>query len=211
MSIALAGAHRTGKSTLAADFSVATGAPHVQVSATPVFERLGLSPKEDYPLDTRVRIQNAILDEFEQAYAKQNGFFVTDRSPIDLAAYLLADVQRTSCLGQPDLGVAVQEYLSRCFEVTNRHFAMVFVVQPAIPIVEEEGKGPGEVAYMEHLNALVLGLCASQHYQGTHFYLPRYVIDRSARVRSLVQSWARLQTHSRERAVALLENGVLYH
>ncbi|WP_234725304.1 hypothetical protein [Cupriavidus metallidurans] len=59
MTIAIVGSHRTGKSTLAADYSAATGVPFVRTSASGTFERLGLSPKVDLPIEQRIAVQNA--------------------------------------------------------------------------------------------------------------------------------------------------------
>lgn len=212
MSIALVGSHRTGKSTLAADYSAAVGVPFVRTSAAGTFERLGLDPKAEYPLAARVKIQNAILDDAQAIYAQHRGVYVTDRSPLDMAAYMLADVQRTSLVGKPDLAHAVQEFVNRCYDVTNRHFTLLFVVQPGIPVVEEEGKAPGEAAFMEHMNALMLGLASSELYQGVHYYLPRKIIDREQRVTALTNAYTQSVLRARNNLeLVCRERGLQVH
>ncbi len=120
-------------------------------------------------------------------------------------------MQRATCVDRPDVGHAIQDFVSRCFDVTNRHFSLVFVVQPAIPIVDDEKSAPGEAAFMEHMNALVLGMCSSELYQGVHYYLPRKIVDRQQRVTALANSIAQSVNLSRERATQLQESGVAFH
>ena len=94
MSLGLCGTHRTGKSTLAKAYALAEGVPYLQTGATQVFLDMGLDPKVDYPLDVRIQIQKRILESFDKQYSAAGRDFITDRTPIDMMAYTLADVQR---------------------------------------------------------------------------------------------------------------------
>ena len=80
---------------MAREFSGKSGLPLVQTSASEVFKQLGLSPKLDYPLSQRIDVQRRILDACEKQYRSvDTGVFVTDRTPVDMMAYMLADIQR---------------------------------------------------------------------------------------------------------------------
>jgi len=188
MNLALVGAHRTGKSTLARAFAQRNDVPFVQTGATEVFKALGLDPKAEYPIAERISIQAAILSAFEAQWVdamSRSTFFISDRSPIDLASYLLADVTRQTLAGQPLVAEAVNHYVTRCIESANRFFATIVLVQPGIPLVEEEGKAPACPAYMEHLNALQLGLLTDVRLEARNYTIRRSCVDIDLRVQAL--------------------------
>jgi hypothetical protein len=183
MTIGLTGSQRTGKSTLAGAYSLAEGVPFLQTGASQVFADMGYDPKVDYPLDIRIEIQKRILDSFDKQYAAAGSGFITDRTPVDMAAYLLADVQRQNTT--PAQAKLVTKYMEDCASVTNSHFSTLVVVQPGIPVIEAEGKAPANVAYMEHMNALVMGLVVSEMIVPSHFYIPRSMTNLAERVKVL--------------------------
>lgn len=212
--IGLSGAHRVGKSTLANAFAREHGIPYVQTSGSPVFKTLGLDPKADYPFETRYMIQQGVLECFRVQYehaSKQNKAFVTDRTPVDLAAYLLADVQRGTLNGNVEVGKLVNTYVEDCLREAARWFSMIVLVQPGIEVVEAEGKASGCPAFMEHLNALNAGLMQHDHFLVPHFAMPRDCLLLSERVQALSQA-ARtvLQAHVAA-AESRTEAGILTH
>lgn len=183
MSLGLTGAQRTGKSTLAKAFSMAENVPFLQTGASQVFLDLGYDPKADYPLDIRMEIQKKILESFDKQYRAGGGEFVTDRTPIDLMAYALADVQRQNTTEAQ--AKVVTDYMKDCISVTNSHFTSLVVVQPAIPVIEEEGKAPGNWAYMEHISAICMGLVVSELVLPANYYIPRHMTNLADRVACL--------------------------
>lgn len=183
--IGLCGAHRTGKTTLAREFSKVSGIPFVQTSASGVFAAMGLDPKVDYPLAQRIEIQRRILDACMGQYRSvENGIFVTDRTPVDMAAYMLADIQRQTVQRLSET-TALDNYITDCIEATNAMFSILVVVQPGIAVVEEEGKAPATPAYVEHINALVLGLVVSDVIEAAHYHIPRSMKDLGKRVKAV--------------------------
>jgi hypothetical protein len=198
--LGITGAHRTGKSTLAKAFAEKTGIPFVQTSASGVFADMGLDAKVDYPLDIRLDIQREILRRFVIEYGKPKaGVFITDRTPIDLMAYTLADVQRESTT--PAQADAIVRYLEDCTFATNRFFSTLVVVQPGIALVEEPGKAPANPAYVEHIHNLIMGLVVGEGIQAHHFYVPKRLVDLEKRVQCLEFSIGR----TAEKHVAYLE------
>lgn len=156
--IGLCGGHRVGKTTLAEAFAAASGLPCVRTTTSAVFARHGLDPAEPMPFATRLVIQHEILAAAEKAWREAKGRFITDRTPVDMMAYTLADIRGDTEVRFRDL----EAYLDRCFLVTNEVFSTLVVVQPGIPLVHEGGKAALNEAYIEHVNALVLGLCHDQ-------------------------------------------------
>ena len=184
----LAGSHRTGKTTLAKAFSENTGVLFVQTTASQVFADMGLNPKIDYPMRIRLDIQKKILESFEKQcrkYARQP--FITDRTPIDFAAYMLADIQRGGNISDP-LSKEIVKYVDDCISVANSIFPILIVVQPGIPLIEEVGKAPASLPYMEHLNYLIMGLVNSETVESATFYISRDITGIEDRVECIKTS-----------------------
>lgn len=179
--LGLTGSHRTGKTTLAQEFSKRKGMPLVRTSASGVFADMGLDPKVDYPLEVRLDVQQRILEAFEKQYRTvPGGVFVTDRTPIDMMAYTLADVQRSNV---PDDQMGrIESYLKDCVEVSNTFFSILMVVQPGIALKDEPGKAPANVPYVEHINHLVMGIVVSEAVESAHYYIPRSMTGLGRRI-----------------------------
>ena len=183
MIIGLTGAHRTGKSTLAKAFA---DKYHDEVklcltSASQVFQRLGYSPQAELDFETRLTIQEEILKELTKQYKEHTGqMAITDRTPIDMLAYTLAEVNRQTLT--PKLDTRLRKYSERCYDVTNQYFGVLIVVQPGIPLVDDPTKAPATEGYIEHINALICGLVAQEVILPAHYYLARSSTDLLARV-----------------------------
>lgn len=179
--IGLCGSHRTGKTTLAGEIAAATGRVFVRTTTSDVFAANGLDPAEPMDFVTRLWIQDKVVECAEQIWQAAPPRFISDRTPIDMMAYTLADIRGET---RVDF-VALESYMDRCFEATNRYFDELVVVQPAIPLVLEQGKAALNRAYMEHLNLLILGLCADERQRCRVKIIPRRVIDLAARAREI--------------------------
>lgn len=184
MTVALVGAHRTGKTTLARAFADKRGIPFVETSVSAIWRELGYDPAVTYDFETRLTVQEEILRRVDAIYAKHTGLeFITDRSPLDMAAYTLADAigDRVPEHCQERLA----KYVNDCFEVTNRRFGLVLLIQPGIRLVYEDGKAAVNAGYIEHLNSLILGLTVDERLTCGHFYVPRPVLELDRRIAAL--------------------------
>lgn len=208
--IGLSGANGTGKSTLAQAFAKEVEIPFVATSASEVFKNMRLDPTVEYPLDLRLLIQEALLVTFERQYveaADKSEIFITDRTPIDLASYLLADVQRSSLTLEPGLAGEITRYVDKCFKSTSRFFSTVVLVQPGIVTdLFREGKAPSCPAYQEHLNAIQLGLLCDERNLSRRYVIPRDVKSIEARVKSLIGA-----TKAAFSAAQALRDSNVYH
>lgn len=198
--LGLVGSHRVGKTTLMHAFSEDSGIKAVATSTSAVFERLGFDPREDYDFRTRLFIQNEILSHVERQYREAGRLFVTDRTPIDMLAYTMADVQRANLVeGDAE---AFGEYLKRCIDTTNRHFAALIVIQPGIKVVEVRKSAPGNSAYMEHINTLALGLLAREDLSLTKVYIASGKLDLKDRVKAVHAAYEKAMRRYRELGLA---------
>ena len=195
MTIGLCGSHRTGKTTLAEEISQRTGIPFVRTSTSEVFREHGLDPSKPMEFDKRLWIQHKILDAAEKAWNSGHKQFITDRTPLDMAAYTLADIQGST---EVDFG-ELEGYLERCITVTNTCFQLLVLVQPGIPLVYETGKAALNEGYLEHLNFLILGLCNDDRIKSTFICLRRDVTDKEARVKKVMEAVDTLRDDTRPR------------
>lgn len=185
--LGLIGAHRTGKSTLAREYAKRNEILFVETSASEVFRQLGLDPRKSYDVPTRLMIQEAMLTALSGQYktaSKQSRLFIADRTPIDMASYMLGEVTGEA-VQSPELAALVNDYVLRCLHATMQHFAAVVLVQPGIPIVDAPGKAAPCPAYIEHLNLIQRGLISDERFECQRFVLPRKIVDLEQRLNSL--------------------------
>lgn len=212
--IGLSGAHRTGKTTLGMEFAKQMGIPFVRTSATEVFAAIERDPKADYPIAERIGIQEAILYAFERQYAyarEQAGTFIADRTPIDLASYMIADVQRTTTAEMPEVATLINDYVERCLVSASQWFSVIVLVQPGITLVEAPGKAPACPAYIEHLNFAQKGLMMDPRLLAKPYFIPRTVLDLQGRVDSVKNAIEHATDFAKAIAKRRDEMGVYLH
>jgi hypothetical protein len=170
--LGLCGAHRTGKTTLAQRLAHETGLPFVITQTSAVFREYGLDPAEPMDFRTRLDIQTKVLAAAEVVWAEEAGAFITDRTPLDMVAYTLGDIQGTTVVD----AAALADYVERCFTVTNQLFTQLVMIQPGIPLVAAPGKAALNPAYLEHLNSLIIGLCHDERLRVHSYCMPRHIL-----------------------------------
>ena len=181
--LGLCGAHRTGKTTLAIALSSHLNIPFVRTTTSQVFAQLGLDPAEPMDFKTRLFVQNHVLDAAEQIWEGSASPFISDRTPIDMIAYTLGDIQ-----GKTDVDFdLLNQYVERCFASTNQFFQNLAIIQPGIPLVYEEGKAALNAAYIEHINVLVIGLCSDRRLKANVFCNTRNVINLETRILNILE------------------------
>lgn len=213
MNVGLCGAHRTGKTSLAEAFvKEHEGFVFLKTSASQVFKDLGLIPNVDYPFETRITVQEKILDVFEEAYKSMGEqAFISDRTPIDMIAYTLADVRQETLNAEES--VRLKKYIKRCIDVSNRFFSILIVIQPGIPVRKEEGKASLCPMYIDHVAHLVMGLAVSEEVHSAHFYIPKKMTDIDRRVESVRTAVSRAVDRHARRIEDAKESGnpIVFH
>ena len=182
--LGLCGAHRTGKTTLAIAISTDLNLPFVRTTTSQVFAQLGLDPAEPMDFKTRLFVQNHVLDAAEQVWQESASPFISDRTPIDMIAYTLGDIQGKT---EVDFDL-LSQYIDRCFASTNQFFQNLAIIQPGIPLVYEEGKAALNAAYIEHINILVIGLCNDSRLKTNVFCNARDVIAIDLRINNILRT-----------------------
>jgi len=176
--LGLCGAHRTGKTTLAAEFAKQQNVAFVRTTTSEVFAQHNLDPAKPMDFATRLWIQHKVLDAAEAIWQAQTSDFVTDRTPLDMLAYTLADVKGDTVVDMDEL----DQYMLRCFESTERFFDRLVLIQPGIPLVFEPGKAALNEAYIEALNTIITGLMYDERQELDADTMPRPIIDLQERV-----------------------------
>ena len=203
--IGLMGAHRCGKTSLAKAFAEKHNIAFVQTGASAVFKDMGLDPATHYDFQTRLTVQEEILRRFDVQYAEIGAkLAITDRTPIDLLAYTMAEAVQQAVL--EDQQARFKKYVQNCIDVTNKRFGVLLVVQPGIKVVAEEGKAALNDAYIEHLNSIILGLSVDERIKAAHFYIPRHMTSLEERLAALDFATER----ARKRAETEREGAVIH-
>lgn len=185
MNIGICGSHRTGKTTLAQAIATQLNIPFAVTSTSDVFFQHGLDPAQPLEFEQRLWIQQKVLLAGEQIWQQYvSTGFITDRTPIDMMAYTLADIQGDTTVDF----AALQIYLTDCFQITNQYFSQLFIIQPAIPLVHETGKAALNKAYIEHLNSLIIGLCYDEQIQIKPLVIKRETINLAERIKLILQT-----------------------
>lgn len=174
-----------------------------------IFRDLQLDPKVDYKLIERLAIQQVILERIGAIYRKAGNVFISDRTPIDMLAYMLADVQRSNVPAQVEK--YVEAYMKDCFALANEHFSTLVLVQPGVPIADEEGKAPATFAYMEHINSLCLGLMVNEKITASHYMIPRLMTGFEQRITQLDLSVKKSIERFQEHRKNIESSGVRFH
>jgi hypothetical protein len=61
------------------------------------------------------------------------------------------------------------------------------VIQPAIPLIYEQGKAALNRSYIEHLNILIMGLCSDERQRCPFVIMQREIKELEARVRAVLK------------------------
>ncbi len=181
--IGLSGAHRTGKSTLAKLFSDKYEIPYVETQVSKIITGLGYSANINYDMVTRVKIQKEVLRETVKLWESQTTQFITDRTPIDMVGYMIANATQGDMTDEFD--GEFQEYITECKETTNKFFSNIIVIPPAIPIVETEGKANTTKTYIGHIAYVISGFVELHKYdmpKVSFDLMPSYVLSYSERL-----------------------------
>ncbi len=200
MSYGLVGAHRVGKTTLAHHMTQATDCSLLLTDVGSVWDAHGLDPSEPIPFGQRIAIQNDILDHCEALWYGEVNHFFTDRTPIDMMAYTMADIAGHMALTERELQ-QFRAYQARCFRSTHRFFGTLFLIQPGIKLADPGDKPCArmDMAYMEHLNTLMNGLMYSTACKTSSYVMPRSKVDLKARVNWLLASLDHAYDDQKER------------
>lgn len=198
MRIGFTGAHRSGKTTLARLVSAEYGLPMVDSPASQIVKDYGFDMARDNRLtftkdgqaNDGVLMQMEIYSCLNGSLGNAGESFVSDRTPIDVAAYLLADA--TAYSGNTVAQETAVMVMEQAIRDTERLFDMVILVPPGIQFMVEDGKPPINPAYQEHHHMLCRGILFDEDLDLYWDEIRRttYTIDaRMDFVRGMIAEW----------------------
>lgn len=181
--LGLVGSHRTGKTTLAQAYAEKTGAMLVTMNVGALQKELGYdSSNQSYDFDTRMAIQEHLLQRFDEIYEAIKGLnIVCDRTPLDLIGYTMLAVNDDLSEAQSE---RLTKYVTDCINLTNERFTTLVTLQPGIPLTESDTSAKPVKALMEKLNLIYLGATKDDQLIVPSFHLPRTMTKLDSRVKA---------------------------
>lgn len=208
--LSLFGAHRVGKTTLARAYAEKHGVEFVETSVSAIFRDLGLDPAAPMPFSQRLTVQREILKRLDAVYERHTGrHAIFDRCPLDFLGYTLGDAVGASV--PPECQADLAAYVQECYDLLNKRFSLVVLLQPGLPIVDAPGKAAPNAAYIEHLNSLMMGLAADPRNKVVARFIGRHVLDPDERLRMLESNVGTAESAHLQRAQAYIAAGNLLH
>lgn len=156
MSYGCSGPHRSGKSTVARSIAEKTGFAALPFDTTTIVGELGLSPVADHDLETRFRIQDHLLERFWEISQNTPRPFISDRTPLDMAAYMYGEVTMNNT--SVELGQRIDNYAYRCLKAVRNTYLGIFVLCALDGYEVNSNKPPPNRGYQSEHHLLVLGL-----------------------------------------------------
>lgn len=159
--LAIAGAHRTGKSTLAAE--VAKRHPDkfrfVATNVSEVLKGMGFSARSEMSFTERCVAQTAILHHIETlmkvVHDAPTGdeIVVFDRAPIDVIAYSMIPLIN----GGNEARDYIQAQREEALRITREYCLGVMVLAPGIEIVSDPTKAAPDPILIEIVHTIITG------------------------------------------------------
>lgn len=158
--VGFVGPHNTGKTTqkgiieklVAEDEKAALNVYPFEFSVSASIKRHGFETDKAYGLKTRLVLQQLVFADWIQAFqdvqkyadehyaaTQQKTFIVMDRTPLDFAGYLMAEIGMKD--HDDDLTKDVEGYFNQCRLATCIVFDMMFLFYPNLPLEAREGRG----------------------------------------------------------------------
>ena len=170
MVFGFAGAHRSGKTTLAKDVSDALGIHFHQTNTAEMLARHGIDPVGKHGLVDRLEIQRLILKNHLAELARLPRPVIVDRTPADMFAYMAAEVTMHNTA--QEFGEYVDAYRLDCIDAIRTHYDTITVCRPLTYFERNLAKPPENLAYQWQIQYLIEGIL--NHGEMSHlarFYL----------------------------------------
>lgn len=204
VSIGLAGAHRVGKSTLAAAYADKYEMIYIPSRVTDVVKGVLERGADPNTLDGLIAVQRAILHaHIADTDAVRGKRWISDRTSLDMLVYTGIKASRLPVsVSKQEFADKVTPLMRECVQAAPRYAAVV-MVQPGIDYVEVEGKPRENYADQVVFNMVLEDALDDVFSNGmAKFIMPCSVLDLSERV-----AWL----HGAERStVDLLDEAVAY-
>lgn len=170
--IGVVGVMGTGKTTLCAE----SGYEFIKTDVSGIYKKWGLDPKVAMDFDTRLKIQQEILEYHTHLWLKacirgvrqgdrfvsENLVMVTDRTPLCFMTFTLAEISGYGGLTE-EQDQALKKYIDYCWKSMALFKGIMYLEQSFTPPVDTSGKVRASMSYgyREHYDNLLRGLLDS--------------------------------------------------
>ena len=185
MAIGFCGAHRTGKTTLAREYAERFDLEFIETDVSQIIKDFGWDTKGEIPIYDRIVMQREILKLTLEKYDESDKNFVTDRTPMDMAAYTLMEINMHNANDLYDYDEILYDYIWDCYDATNKYLSVIVMVQPGIEIVDDPDKAASSIMYIEAINTMLKGLLLDSRLYVESFRLNRHLTDLEERIESV--------------------------
>lgn len=151
------GAHRAGKSTTAKLVAGRLGIPYFDASVSATMRERGWNTVAPMTFEERFTMQRVMLRVFNERLQNAPRPAITDRTPLDMAAYTLAELGMHGRL-EPHLEEEVTRYVDDCLRSTGEAFDSLYYLRPLPIFVPAETSAPPNRPYQSHIHYLIGGL-----------------------------------------------------
>jgi len=175
----LTGASGTSKTTLGRELSKRLDIPFVPTSITEMAADLGLpSPVAPLNLNDRTVCQVELLTAMCKFLESLPHPCIIDRTPLDLLAYMLAEVHMHAHIDASEILMGViNDYSLYCIGIAKRFLTVIYCLEP-LPTYEVDSKRPAwNPAYHRHVQWLIKGVMAELSGFAPHFTVPAMSLE----------------------------------
>ena len=162
------GASCAGKKTLGRQLSQKLGIPFIPIKITEIASELGLpSTVDNLDFMERITVQYKILCGMEVFLNDLTTSCIIDRTPIDLIAYMLAEINMHSLTNTLEIiDSSLVEFYHSCIELTKEHVDRLYCLD-YLPHYDFHTKRPttGQ-AYQMHRQLLIKGAMSQLTFHG---------------------------------------------
>lgn len=164
----LTGASCAGKKTLGRQLSQKLGVPFIPIKITEIASELGLpSTVDNLDFMERITVQYKILCGMEVFLNDLTTPCIIDRTPIDLIAYMLAEINMHSLTNTLEIiDSSLVEFYNSCIELTKEYVDRLYCLD-YLPLYDLNTKRPPSgLAYQLHRQLLIKGAMSQLTFHG---------------------------------------------
>lgn len=164
----LTGASCAGKKTLGRQLSQKLGVPFIPIKITEIASELGLpSTVDNLDFMERITVQYKILCGMEVFLNDLTTPCIIDRTPIDLIAYMLAEINMHSLTNTLEIiDSSLVEFYNSCIELTKEYVDRLYCLD-YLPLYDLNTKrSPSGLAYQLHRQLLIKGAMSQLTFHG---------------------------------------------
>jgi len=164
----LTGASCAGKKTLGRQLSQKLGIPFIPIKITEIASELGLpSTVDNLDFMERITVQYKILCGMEVFLNDLTTPCIVDRTPIDLIAYMLAEINMHSLTNTLEIiDSSLVEFYNSCIELTKEYVDRLYCLD-YLPLYDLNTKRPPSgLAYQLHRLLLIKGAMSQLTFHG---------------------------------------------